>query len=1203
MKKKVLVIIGITVALSFGYEGLYGVVSGGTIHQFTPRSYGDADWLYFSNGIQFDVTVGEPEISRDLTLEKSDYYLVHCVGPVYSEHVRTIESTGAKVYSYIPNYTFLVKMDETSKNNVQNIGFVNWIGIYHPAYKISNHEALRMPRGRQDVTIILYPDANVNEVLDFLTSRGAMIKDFAESRWEQLINCELNLSHLHDVARLEQVNWIEPWYPDEIYNNQVQWILQTGASGNRRIWNMGITGEGQLLSTCDTGIRTSHYAFRNTSSTWITTWGDYPADRKVIGYHPASGLGAGYNDFGDEMGNYCHGTHVSGTACGDDDVMGSPSDYDGVGIDSRIYFLDGGGSLGCIYTYSNINDLFILPYNGNAAGSVKMISNSWGQTALNGVYNERSAQVDQFMWDHPDFLAFFSNGNEGPGVMTVHPPATAKNCVSVGGCRNGAAYQSIYQSSSRGPTQDGRYKPTIIAPAQTVTSAFGASDNGYWGLEGTSMAAPGALGAAVLVRQYFVEGWYPTGAANPADSMAPSAALLKAMLVNSADPSISGFTVPDNNIGWGRIDLDSVLFFSGDAKELAIVDDMTGLSTGQYVEYTYNVASSSVPFRVVLVWTDYPGTPGAGRKLVNDIHLTVTDPGSNQYKGNVYSSGQSVTGGNYDTLNVEECVRRNSPASGTWTIRVDGYNCPYGPQPFAIVVTGDLAVSAQPNVVYQSSTIDDAAGNNNGRIDPGETVDITVTLRNDGSVDATGATGTLRTSSSDITLIDSVASYGTIAASGGTAQGTFQLSAAASIPQGTVIPMTVYLEANGGAYTTNCNFQVIVGLPRADYVDHDVGNCVLTVTKQGGIGFLNQGGLGSGFIYPNPGTNQLYHASLALANAPNYVMDRFYPNTGTPNNTDWLCTTVPDGRCWIDTCTPCASDQESWAMYSDSGYTSPKSIIITQHGFAWEDPSYDDFVIAVFDVKNAGSSAVSNIHTGVIADFDMGDAYSNLAGTDVSRRLAYMWYPSSPNPYVGVKLLYPTTATNVTVLQNPVYVYNGAVNIWHDTTLYKFLNGTLSFPSGATPDDWSIVLSAAPYTLNPGDIEQVAFAFVGGTSLSDLQTNADSAQSVYDQYLGIEEIVSPEIIIDGFVKLYPNPFTKSTCMSFSLSKAANVRIKVYNAVGQLVKTVIDEKCDAGLNNVHWNSRDDSGKLLPNGIYFYSLETEGYHGTGKMIILH
>ncbi|GAI00222.1 unnamed protein product, partial [marine sediment metagenome] len=110
------------------------------------------------------------------------------------------------------------------------------------------------------------------------------------------------------------------------------------------------------------------------------------------------------------------------------------------------------------------------------------------------------------------------------------------------------------------------------------------------------MASPGAAGAGTLVRQYFSDGFYPTGNANPTDSLAPSAALLKAMLVNCADPSISGYTnVPNNNIGWGRIDLDSVLYFSGDTKNLAIVDEETGLSTGQFVEYTYSVNSSSVP--------------------------------------------------------------------------------------------------------------------------------------------------------------------------------------------------------------------------------------------------------------------------------------------------------------------------------------------------------------------------------------------------------------------------------------------------------------------------------------------------------------------------------------------------------------------------------------------------------------------------------
>src|SRR6185503_6625184 len=119
-------------------------------------------------------------------------------------------------------------------------------------------------------------------------------------------------------------------------------------------------------------------------------------------------------------------------------------------------------------------------------------------------------------------------------------PATAKNAAGMGGTRNGTASATIYSSTSRGPCADGRRKPTFAAPAtgQTtggVNSANGASTNGYIGLSGTSMASPAGTGAVALIRQYVTEGWYPTGAKVPANGFAPSAALLKAMAINSAD--------------------------------------------------------------------------------------------------------------------------------------------------------------------------------------------------------------------------------------------------------------------------------------------------------------------------------------------------------------------------------------------------------------------------------------------------------------------------------------------------------------------------------------------------------------------------------------------------------------------------------------------------------------------------------------------
>src|SRR6266850_2026345 len=61
---------------------------------------------------------------------------------------------------------------------------------------------------------------------------------------------------------------------------------------------------------------------------------------------------------------------------------------------------------------------------------------------------------------------------------------------------------------------------------------------------------------------------------------------------------------------------------------------------------------------------------------------------SPSYLGNVFAGGQSATGGVADLLNVEEGVRRDSPMAGRWKIRVSGTNVPFGPQPYAIVVSG-----------------------------------------------------------------------------------------------------------------------------------------------------------------------------------------------------------------------------------------------------------------------------------------------------------------------------------------------------------------------------------------------------------------------------------------------------------------------------------------------------------------------------------
>ena len=208
------------------------------------------------------------------------------------------------------------------------------------------------------------------------------------------------------------------------------------------------------------------------------------------------------------------------------------------------------------------------------------------------------------------------------------------------------------------------------------------------------MACPAATAATALIRQYFVDGFYPTGVANPADSLVPTGALLKAVLVNTCqDMTGVAATIPNNTEGWGRIVLDESLHFSGDSGRLWVADvrRANGLVTGTQREFTVDVVSAARPLEVTLAFTDFAGTVNAASAPVNDLSLVVIAPGGTQYRGNVFTSGWSTTGGSADLINNVERVAIQVPAAGTWTFRVVGTTVPQGPCGYGLCATGALA--------------------------------------------------------------------------------------------------------------------------------------------------------------------------------------------------------------------------------------------------------------------------------------------------------------------------------------------------------------------------------------------------------------------------------------------------------------------------------------------------------------------------------
>jgi hypothetical protein len=208
------------------------------------------------------------------------------------------------------------------------------------------------------------------------------------------------------------------------------------------------------------------------------------------------------------------------------------------------------------------------------------------------------------------------------------------------------------------------------------------------------MAAPAISAAALLVRQYFQDGWYPSGAPVTADVRTPTAALVKAMLLNGAvDMSEKGYGGPKEGFGFPL--LDNVLFFSGDPRGLKVWDvpNAAGLRADDETTYTVKVAAGQ-PLRVTLAWTDPVNAMAADPRISSDLNLTVATSGD-EWLGNVFGTKNNITqsqpGGSFDLLNNVELVVRAAPPAGDVeiTVRRRKLGRP-DPQGYALVVTGAL---------------------------------------------------------------------------------------------------------------------------------------------------------------------------------------------------------------------------------------------------------------------------------------------------------------------------------------------------------------------------------------------------------------------------------------------------------------------------------------------------------------------------------
>lgn len=572
-------------------------------------------------------------------------------------------------FEYLPSNGFVFKATDSQIAILRAKPFTRYIGNYEPAYKLSPELGTRhfvsaernqlQNLGIMDMVVTLHIGERPDDV-----RTGAQITSVDASGPRFLIQIRGTYFDAVMLAKQDSVAFIEQVSEAVLRNDVTKWVIQTNQTNNTAIWERDIIGQNLIAGLIDSKMYMGHNAFRDDIN---NTAG--PNHRKVVMYNSSSG----------QTGGDGHGTHTAGTLAGDRQPVDGQTFRNGMAYRARIAFTnlsDVGGS--------NLYAKLVTAY---AAGA-RDHSNSWGDDGTRQ-YTSWCQQIDQFSWDYEDATVGFAVSNGS--ISTT--PENAKSCLAVGATQQ-APNQELHGSGGSGPTSDGRRKPEIYAPGVNIWSAQSGTTNGYIAFTGTSMACPAVVGGCLLIRQWMRNGYFVNGLSQGPAYVAPvTGSLIRALAINGTSDmtGISGY--PSNREGWGRMILDNVLWFAGESRRTIpwSLRNSNGLLQGEQRVFRFQVLDSGTPLKISMSFTDFPGAVFASDPVVNNVDLEVVAPDGTLYLGNVFSGGQSVTGGTADTKNSTEMVLLNAPQTGTWQIRARVTTLNNGGrQGFAVVANGNI---------------------------------------------------------------------------------------------------------------------------------------------------------------------------------------------------------------------------------------------------------------------------------------------------------------------------------------------------------------------------------------------------------------------------------------------------------------------------------------------------------------------------------
>jgi hypothetical protein len=465
-----------------------------------------------------------------------------------------------------------------------------------------------------------------------------------------------------------------------------------------------------------------------------------------------------------------------------------------------------------------------------------------------------------------------------------------------------------------------------------------------------------------------------------------------------------------------------------------------------------------------------------------------------------------------------------------------------------------------PAFTAGNAIIDDSDGNDNGAIEAGETVTITVPVTNTGHAAASNMLFSLMVQNNINNVMTPIAYQFAYMAPQQVCDVVYEVTFSSQVAAGTVSQFLLLGVA--GEYVVSYNFNQVIGQVTENFDNGSLTNYPWTFT--GGDWTLDNttyhsanASAKSAPIANNGSTTMSVVMQVPAAGAisfwkkvsseTNYDYMKFYINNVMQNqwsgNIEWSQESfnVTPGQTifkweYMKDYTVAAGLDCAWVddivFPSTGGTQGTPAIALSATAFDFGTHMAADFQPATFTISNTGTATM----------------IGTLTGSDIFR----------------VK---PVTGTD------------------YETTL------NFVIPAGLTMD-----------------VNVMVFPITNGVQNYNMPVTSDDPQNTVS-YINLTANVLPSANEDPTLPTvtvlkgnFPNPFNPETTVFFSLKNSSKVSVDIYNLLGQKVKTLVNSQLNAGNYSFRWNGKDDGGHSVSSGIYFYRMNAGSYNATAKMVLV-